>query len=59
MTIVRPQYFYPAGEHVENITLADFVVTKAATQWAPPTACQDVIIVHAVSGLIGRHMKQE
>ena len=34
MTIVRPQYFYPAGEHVDDITLADFVVTKAATQWA-------------------------
>lgn len=44
---VRPHCFYPAGEHVDYITLADFVVTKAATQWAPPTACQD--------GMIGPH----
>lgn len=44
---VRPHCFYPAQEHVDNITLTGFVVTKAATQWAPPTALQD--------GMIGPH----
>ena len=44
---VRPHCFYPAAEHVDYITLSGFVVTKAATQWAPPTALQD--------GMIGPH----
>lgn len=44
---VRPHCFYPAAEHVNYITLSGFAVTKAATQWAPPTALQD--------GMIGPH----
>lgn len=44
---VRPHCFYPEAEHVDYITLTGFVVTKAATQWAPPTALQD--------GMIGPH----
>lgn len=44
---VRQECFYPAKEHVSYITLDGFVVTKAATQWAPPTALQD--------GMIGPH----
>lgn len=44
---VRPHCFYPSQEHVGYITLSGFVVTKAATQWAPPTALQD--------GMIGPH----
>lgn len=43
----RPHCFYPEQEHVNYITLDGFVVTKAATQWAPPTALQD--------GMIGPH----
>ncbi len=44
---VRPHCFYPEFEHVNYIHLEGFVVTKAATQWAPPTALQD--------GMIGPH----
>jgi len=44
---VRPHCFYPAEEHVNYITLSGFTVTKAATQWAPPTALQE--------GMIGPH----
>ena len=44
---VRPHCFYPAAEHVDYITLTGFVVTMAATNWAPPTALQD--------GMIGPH----
>ena len=44
---VRPHCFYPEMEHVDYITLSGFVVTKAATNWAPPTALQD--------GMIGPH----
>ena len=44
---VRPHCFYPEAEHVNYITLSGFKVTKAATQWAPPTALQD--------GMIGPH----
>ena len=44
---VRPHCFYPTQEHVDYITLSGFVVTRAATQWAPPTALQD--------GMIGPH----
>ena len=43
----RPHCFYPEQEHVNYITLTGFTVTKAATQWAPPTALQD--------GMIGPH----
>ncbi len=44
---VRRHCFWPEAEHVDNITLSGFVVTKAATQWAPPTALQE--------GMIGPH----
>ena len=44
---VRPHCFWPEAEHVDYITLTGFVVTKAATQWAPPTALQE--------GMIGPH----
>ena len=44
---VRPHCFYPESEHRDYITLDGFKVTKAATQWAPPTALQD--------GMIGPH----
>lgn len=43
----RAHCFYPVAEHVNYITLRDFVVTKAASQWAPPTAVQE--------GMIGPH----
>ncbi|MCR5603383.1 MAG: right-handed parallel beta-helix repeat-containing protein [Lachnospiraceae bacterium] len=44
---VRPHCFWPVCEHVDYITLSGFTVTKAATQWAPPTALQE--------GMIGPH----
>ena len=44
---VRPHCFWPVSEHVDYITLSGFTVTKAATQWAPPTALQE--------GMIGPH----
>ena len=44
---VRENCFYPAKEGVGYITLSGFHVTKAATQWAPPTAYQE--------GMIGPH----
>lgn len=44
---VRSHCFWPRQEHVDNITLSGFTVTKAATQWAPPTALQE--------GMIGPH----
>ncbi len=44
---VRPHCFWPVSEHVNYITLSGFKVTKAATQWAPPTALQE--------GMIGPH----
>ena len=44
---VRPHCFWPVAEHVDYITLSGFTVTKAATQWAPPTALQE--------GMIGPH----
>ncbi len=44
---VRPHCFWPLSEHVDYITLSGFVVTKAATQWSPPTALQE--------GMIGPH----
>ncbi|MCR5507493.1 MAG: right-handed parallel beta-helix repeat-containing protein [Lachnospiraceae bacterium] len=44
---VRPHCFWPVEMHVNYITLSGFTVTKAATQWAPPTALQE--------GMIGPH----
>ncbi len=44
---VRRNCFYPSKEGVGYITLRGFCVTKAATQWAPPTAYQE--------GMIGPH----
>ena len=44
---VRRTCFYPQEEGVGYITLSGFTVTKAATQWAPPTAYQE--------GMIGPH----
>lgn len=44
---VRENCFYPQAEGVGYITLSGFTVTKAATQWAPPTAYQE--------GMIGPH----
>ena len=44
---VRRSWFYPEQEGSGYITLSGFTVTKAATQWAPPTAYQE--------GMIGPH----
>ncbi len=44
---VRRHCFWPEQEHVDYITLSGFKITKAATQWAPPTALQE--------GMIGPH----
>lgn len=44
---VRPECFMPQDTGIGWITVDGFVLTKAATQWAPPTAFQD--------GLIGPH----
>lgn len=44
---VRRSCFYPQEEGIGYITLSGFTVTKAATQWAPPTAYQE--------GMIGPH----
>ncbi|MBB1128829.1 right-handed parallel beta-helix repeat-containing protein [Limosilactobacillus balticus] len=44
---VRENCFYPQTEGIGYITLSGFGVTKAATQWAPPTAYQE--------GMIGPH----
>lgn len=44
---VRRTCFYPEQEGIGYITLSGFTVTKAATQWAPPTAYQE--------GMIGPH----
>ena len=44
---VRRNCFYPDKEGVGYISLSGFTVTKAATQWAPPTAYQE--------GMIGPH----
>ena len=45
--LVRRNGFLPKEEGRGFITLSGFVVTKAATQWAPPTAYQD--------GMVGPH----
>ena len=44
---VRRTCFWPESEGVNYITLSGFVVSQAATQWAPPTAYQE--------GMIGPH----
>ena len=44
---VRRNCFLPSEMHKDYITLSGFTVSKAATQWAPPTAYQD--------GMIGPH----
>lgn len=44
---VRPAVFHPSRTHIDYITLSGFVLCKAATQWAPPTAYQQ--------GLAGPH----
>ena len=44
---VRRNCFYPQQEGIGHITLSGFVVSQAATQWAPPTAYQE--------GMVGPH----
>lgn len=44
---VRRNCFYPSLEGLGYITVSGFKITKAATQWAPPTAYQE--------GMIGPH----
>ena len=44
---VRENCFYPQEEGIGFITLRGFTITKAATQWAPPTAYQE--------GMVGPH----
>ncbi len=44
---VRKHVFWPAATGIDHITVRGFTLTKAATQWAPPTALQE--------GLIGPH----
>lgn len=44
---VRRNCFYPSKEGIGYITVSGFVITKAATQWAPPTAYQE--------GMMGPH----
>lgn len=44
---VRPFVFWPSATGIDHITVRGFTLTKAATQWAPPTALQE--------GLIGPH----
>lgn len=44
---VRRNCFYPSKEGVGYITVSGFTITKAATQWAPPTAYQE--------GMVGPH----
>ncbi len=41
---VRRNCFYPSKSGVGYITLSGFKVTRAATQWAPPTAYQEGMI---------------
>lgn len=44
---VRRNCFYPSEEGIGYITLNGFVISQAATQWAPPTAYQE--------GMVGPH----
>ena len=41
---VRKECFMPSEYHKDYITFSGFTVSKAATQWAPPTAWQDGMI---------------
>lgn len=41
---VRRNCFYPSEEGIGYITVSGFTITKAATQWAPPTAYQEGMI---------------
>ncbi|HCI83329.1 MAG TPA: hypothetical protein DHV79_01665, partial [Lachnospiraceae bacterium] len=41
---VRRECFMPQQEGIGYITVSGFVVTKAATTWAPPAAFQDCMI---------------
>lgn len=43
----RTFVFWPAATGIDHLTVRGFTLTKAATQWAPPTALQE--------GLIGPH----
>ncbi|SDK53402.1 Right handed beta helix region [Glycomyces sambucus] len=43
----RKFVFWPEATGIDHITVRGFTLTKAATQWAPPTALQE--------GLIGPH----
>ncbi|GMA91627.1 right-handed parallel beta-helix repeat-containing protein [Homoserinibacter gongjuensis] len=43
----RTFVFWPQATGIDHITVRGFTLTKAATQWAPPTALQE--------GLIGPH----
>lgn len=43
----RTFVFWPAATGIDYVTVRGFTLTKAATQWAPPTALQE--------GLIGPH----
>ncbi|WP_091038253.1 right-handed parallel beta-helix repeat-containing protein [Glycomyces harbinensis] len=43
----RKFVFWPAATGIDHVTVRGFTLTKAATQWAPPTALQE--------GLIGPH----
>ena len=43
----RTFVFWPTATGIDHITVRGFTLTKAATQWAPPTALQE--------GLIGPH----
>jgi len=44
---VRRHGFYPLKEGISYITFSGFIVSQAATQWAPPTAYQE--------GMVGPH----
>lgn len=44
---VRTFVFWPSATGIDYVTVRGFTLTKAATQWAPPTALQE--------GLIGPH----
>lgn len=44
---VRKNCFYPQQTGIGYITLSGFTISKAATQWAPPTALQE--------GMVGPH----
>ncbi len=41
---VRRRCFFPKENGLNNITVSGFVLCRAATQWAPPTAFQDGLI---------------